>query len=276
VSSQAPTQLYLETARRLAQEAGALVLGMHQSASVKSHKSDHSPVTEADLQSDEWIRRGLAQAFPEHAILTEEDGLSGNVKSDWVWMIDPLDGTKAFAKRIPGFCVMVGLTYRGQPQLGVVVDPIEGLTYEALRGEGAFLWKDGKRQALKVSQRSDYPQMPLVVSTGFPDAALHELQSELGVPTLPPINSVGIKVGLLVRQIGDIYLNHHGVHYWDTCAPQIILEEAGGRFTKLDGTPLSYALQAPYSHQARTLASNGKRHDDLLKVVSGISLGIGS
>jgi len=270
VDTQAPTQEYLEVARRLAEEAAQEILSLHDQDSVQSRKEDHSPVTQADLRSDEIIRGGLARAFPEHAILTEENGLSGNRNSDWVWMIDPLDGTKAYAKKIPGFCVMVGLAHRGQPVLGVVVDPLEGLTYEAVTGQGAFLRKGEQRHKLSVSPRKEFSEMPLVVSTGFPEGPLKKIQARLQVPSLPPINSVGIKVGLLVRQVGDIYLNHHGVHYWDTCAPQIILEEAGGMFTKLNGQPLAYDLQAPFNHDARTLASNGDRHEELVKILKDI------
>jgi 3'(2'), 5'-bisphosphate nucleotidase len=108
--------------------------------------------------------------------------------------------------------------------------------------------------------------MPLIVSTDFPEKLLVQVREALNGPILPPINSVGIKVGLLVRQLGDIYVNHHSVHYWDTCAPQIILEEAGGAFTQLDGAPLDYSLtDASYRHAARTLASNGTRHSELVQ-----------
>lgn len=264
--------LFLKTALALGQEAGQAILQFKGKDLKKERKADNSPVTAADYASDQIIREGLAQAFPDHGILTEEAGFSGETSSPWTWVVDPLDGTKAFARRIPGFCVMIGLLHEGVPHLGVVVDPLEDHTYEAIRGQGAFHTWQGKREKLSVSQRKEFSRMPLVISTGFPEKPLERALQHLGSPLVEPINSVGIKVGLLVRQIGDIYLNHHGVHYWDTCAPQIILEEAGGVFSKLDGSPLSYALDGKFNHQTPTLASNGQRHDDLVQLFRDVGL----
>lgn len=254
----------LTVARELAERAADEIRTRLPSAEVQSRKADNSPVTEADLVADRILREGLAKAFPDHSILTEENGLSGRAGSPWAWCIDPLDGTKAFAKKIPGFCVMVGLLKEGKPHLGVVVDPLEERAYEAVSGQGAFHSHRGRVDRLHVSRRRDFGAMPLVVSTGFPEAVLAAIRERLGSPVLPPVNSVGIKVGLLVRQTGDVYVNHHGVHYWDTCAPQIILEEAGGIFTRMDGSELSYDLGRGFSHESKTLASNGTRHRDLV------------
>ena len=110
--------------------------------------------------------------------------------------------------------------------------------------------------------------MPLILSTGFPEDKKQEISQRLGVPILEPINSVGIKVGALVRQVADIYLSHHPVHYWDSCAPQIILEVAGGRLTYLDGTPLDYSMGRSYEHQKLILASNGLRQRELSRILA--------
>ena len=112
--------------------------------------------------------------------------------------------------------------------------------------------------------------MPLIISTGFPEKVLQVICEAVRCPVLSPINSVGIKVGLLVRQIADIYVNHHAVHYWDTVAPQVILEEAGGVFTFSDGQPLAYDLNSRFHHASATLASNGPRHAELIKKIGGL------
>jgi len=257
-------------AESLAEEASRAVLGFMKGPIETRHKSDHSPVTEADLASDLILRTGLGREFPDHAVLTEENGLSGRADSEYVWLIDPLDGTKAFAKGIPGFCVMVGLLKAGRPLLGVVVDPLEGRRYSAIHGEGARHTQGGRSETLQVSSRSEPQAMPLVVSTGFPEQPLEELRMRIPGQLLDPINSVGIKVGLLVRQFADVYVNHHPVSYWDTCAPLVILEEAGGIFTALDGKSLDYALRPPYGHGVKTLASNGTRHRELVEALSHI------
>jgi len=272
VSSSIPFPEWLSIAEGLAQEASQAILGFLNNPIVTSRKADHSLVTEADLRSDEILRGGLAEHFPGHAILTEENGLSGDPNSEFVWLIDPLDGTKAFAKGIPGFCVMVGLLQAGRPCLGVLVDPLEGRVYRGQRGMGATHTWRGRTQVLRVSERSEMPEMPLVVSTGFPETALKKIQAALPGPLLSPINSVGIKVGLLVRREADIYINHHEVNYWDTCAPQLILEEAGGVFTNLDGGELAYPLIPPFNHRMKTLASNGARHRELVKILKSVPL----
>jgi len=258
----------LETARRLALEGATIVQDLRHQPLNKQRKADRSLVTEADLQSDQVIRSGLEEAFPTHVVLSEESGLGDRPDAEFVWLVDPLDGTKAYAKGIAGFSVMIGLLQNQQPVLGVVVDPLENLVYEAVRGQGAFLFNGMQRIALHVSERRDFGDMPLVVSTGFPTDKMEQIRPTLSGPLLPPINSVGIKVGLVVRQEADIYINHHPVHLWDTCAPQIILEEAGGRMTRLDGKPLGYELTAPFSHQSLTLATNGSRHDEISSLLT--------
>lgn len=258
-------QSYLNTAILLAQDAAKIVLNLYNQPFSKSKKSDNSWVTAADLISDEIIRQGLEKSFSTHTILTEEHGFSGRTGSEWTWLVDPLDGTKAYEKGIAGFSVMVGLLKSGIPYLGVVVDPLEDFVYYAVKSKGSFVMHQGKKSQLRVSNRQEFSQMPLVVSPGFPEDKLKSIQDELKSPIVSPMNSVGIKVGLLARQVADIYINHHDVHYWDTCAPQVILEEAGGVFTKINGEPLTYELIGDYSHHALTLASNGPCHDELIK-----------
>lgn len=261
---------YLLVALKLAQEAAHLVISLRGTISPSTNKPDSSPVTEADLQADKMIREGLLKAFPDHGILTEEGGFMGEERSPWTWLVDPLDGTKAYAKGIPGFSVMIGLlkseAQSREPYLGVVVDPLQGFTYQAVKGHGAYVTCRGKRSRLQVSNRHGYAEMPLVTSTDFPNEKLEKINKKLHLPLCTPINSVGIKVGLLVRQVADIYVNHHFVHYWDICAPQIILEEAGGCFTQIDGARLNYNFSDDYSYPSLTLATNGTRHGELVKV----------
>lgn len=264
------TVQFLETARRLALEAAAEVMRLRHEPLEKHRKEDLSLVTTADLNSDRIIRSGLETAFPDHVVLSEETGLGDKRAAEYVWLVDPLDGTKAYAQGIPGFAVMIGLLKNGEPILGVVVDPLEDRLYEAVRGQGAFMVEGMQRLALHVSERHEFKDMPLVVSTGFPAEPLQKIRQTLSGPLLAPINSVGIKVGIVVRQEADIYINHHPVHLWDTCAPQIILEEAGGKLTRLDGAALAYQLTPPFSHQALTLATNAQHHKDIVTYLSDI------
>jgi 3'(2'), 5'-bisphosphate nucleotidase len=240
---------------------------LRQTALVKVRKADRSLVTNADHAADRIIREGLRKHFPKHAVLTEESGLEGSPDAEFVWMVDPLDGTKAYARGTPGFSVMIGLLRNRRPFAGVVLDPWEDRLYEALRGEGAFHTFEGRRERVRVSKRRAWREMPLVTSTGFPEPLENKLKKKLPNPWVPAVNSVGIKVGLLVRQAADLYFNHHAVHYWDTAAPQIILEEAGGTFSFSDGRPLVYAARGDFQHPAPTLASNGQRHAEFVRII---------
>lgn len=259
---------FLEVARQLAIEAGRCLMALRQTALVKERKADRSLVTNADRDADRLILTGLRQNFPQHAFLTEESGLEGDPGAEFVWAVDPLDGTKAYARGEAGFSVMIGLWRHGRPHLGVVMDPVENRLYDAVRGGGAHETHSGKRTALQVSKRREWTDMPIVTSTDFPKEFSSKIQENLPCPWRPAINSVGIKVGLLVRQEADLYFNHHAVHYWDTVAPQVILEEAGGVFTLADGQPLVYDLRSQHRHAGPTLASNGQRHTDFIQAIA--------
>jgi fructose-1,6-bisphosphatase/inositol monophosphatase family enzyme len=263
---------FLDVARPLAEEAARRIIALRQSPLVRQRKADRSLVTNADQEADLILRQGLRKAFLDHAILTEESGLDGSVDAEYMWVVDPLDGTTAYAGGMSGYSVMVGLLRHGKPFAGVVVDPVEGHIFEAARGEGTFHTLRNVRNRVHVSKRQALTEMPVITSTDFPNRLEEALQRDLRGPWIPALNSVGIKVGYLVRELADIYINHRSVHYWDTCAPQIILEEAGGVITFWDGTPLNYTLgKKSYQHDRPTLASNGLRHEEVLAVLRRLS-----
>jgi 3'(2'), 5'-bisphosphate nucleotidase len=265
------TNSFLDVARPLALEAAARLMELRLTPLVKERKADHSIVTNADHDADRIIRSGLRAAFPDHTILTEESGMDGSTDAEYMWVVDPLDGTKAYAAGITGFSVMVGLLKGGKPFAGVVVDPLEGHCYEAMKGMGTYHTFANKKTRVHVSSRRDWKTMPVITSTGFPKALEKPLQERFPGPWVNAVNSVGVKVGYLVRQLVDIYVNHHGVHYWDTCAPQIILEEAGGIITYSNGEPLRYELdRGTYHHEEATVATNHTRHEEVLAAVKSL------
>jgi 3'(2'),5'-bisphosphate nucleotidase len=240
---------------------------LRQHPLIQERKADHSIVTNADFEADRIIRAGLRKHFPDHAVLTEESGMQGDPQSRFVWLVDPMDGTKAYVRGVAGFSVMIGLLQDRKPFAGVVMDPWYDCLYEALRGDGAYYVSQGKRERLHVSARREWAEMPLVTSTGFPESFEKKIKARLPSPWIPAVNSVGIKVGYIASQQADLYVNHHKVHYWDTAAPQIILEEAGGRFTFFDGKPLVYDLESKHQHGAPTLASNGQQHSEFVRII---------
>lgn len=262
--------LLLDAARTLALEAGRRVMELLRLPLETSQKSDRSIVTNADHEANAILCAGLRTRFPDHGILSEESGKEGPAESKYLWVIDPLDGTRAYAKGLSGFSVMVGLLCEGKPQAGVVYDPRAQTLFEAERGQGAFLVGPGRRVPLRVSKRNDWLAMPVITSTSFPPERQRVLEQQCGLRFLDPIHSVGVKVGYLIRQLADLYLNPHPVHYWDTCAPLVILEEAGGRMTHGDGSPLDYSLGGDYVHPHGTVATNGVRHEEFLKILADL------
>ncbi len=259
---------FLNIARPLAVQAARRVTELLNSPLVRTRKPDKSLVTNADHEADQILREGLRRSFPDHAILTEESGWDGPSGAEYVWMVDPVDGTSAYAAGIPGYSVMVGLLKEGKPFAGVVVDPLEGHIFEAARGEGAFHILGDVRKPARVSSRKDLKEMPVITSTGFPKALEDKLRKVLPGPWIPAVNSVGIKVGFMVRGLADIYVNHRRIHFWDTCAPQIILEEAGGMMTLWDGKALNYPLNVKtYDHEGPTLATNRLLHQEILAIL---------
>ena len=240
-------QKRLEVARRLAREAGQLILKMAQEGIEASTKSDNSIVTQADIAADRYISEALSREFPEDGRLTEESFAYQPSPNGLTWVVDPIDGTKAYAKQIPGYSVMIGLLQGDQPVLGVVYDPLEDWMYYAIRGQGAFgvTVAGGMPQSLHVASELPVAEMKLLTSPSAPEKRRKAIQDLLGVKEGPIVNSVGVKVGLLVRAEGDVYFNGHRLHYWDTVAPLVIAQEAGAQATLLDGSPFTYDLLEP-------------------------------
>jgi 3'(2'), 5'-bisphosphate nucleotidase len=261
---------FVDVARELAVQAGKRIMELRQTALIKQRKADRSLVTNADHEADRIIREGLRKHFPDHAILTEESGLEGSPGAEFAWVVDPVDGTRAYAKGTAGFSVMIGLLRFRVPFAGVVMDPYEGHLYDALKGHGTFHTFNGKRERAVVSKRREWEEMPIVTSTDFPDRFESAIKRKLLCPWVPPINSVGIKVGVLIRQEADLYVNHHAVHYWDTVAPQILLEEAGGMFTFSNGSALKYDLRSLFHHTAPTVCTNGQQHAEFVRIIQTI------
>jgi 3'(2'), 5'-bisphosphate nucleotidase len=259
---------FLPVVRELALQAGKRLIELSRTELVRERKADRTLVTNADRAANEIILTGLRKSFPSHRILSEETGLEGPAGADLVWMVDPLDGTKAYARNAPGYSVMIGLLGGGRPVLGVVFDPLENVLYEAARGHGCVCEENGRRVAVRVSDRDDPSAMPVITSTDVPPKLSSLLRDAFPAPLLEPLNSVGVKVGYLVRRRADIYVNHHPIHYWDSCAPLAILEEAGGRMTDWKGRPLEYPMNGSHRHGGPTLATNGHRHEELLTLLS--------
>jgi 3'(2'), 5'-bisphosphate nucleotidase len=208
-------------------------------------KGRDNPVTAADMAANQIITKMLKSMFPDHAILTEEEPDSWDkTGSEWVWMIDPLDGTVDFIKANGEFVTMVGLTHSGKPTIGVVVEPATGLELYACKGLGAYknwLSQEETSSRVKISDTTDSKHLRLAVSRSHRDARVDKFIQLLKVQDVILSGSVGRKVAMVISGQVDIYVHpSRGTNLWDTCACEAIVSEAGGVLLSGTGEKISY------------------------------------
>lgn len=245
-----------ELAVRAAGQAGGLALRYFDADFDVEWKDDRSPVTVADREAEALLRATLLEAFPNDGFLGEEFGDTPG-SSGFRWIIDPIDGTRNFVRRIPIWGTLVGLEYQGEPVAGVVEVPALRLTYRALRGDGAY--KGNRRIRVSDVNALDestifYTSLSWFVKAGRRDAFL-----ELVKRTQTQRGFGDFYGHVLVAEGAGEAMVEYGVHVWDVAALRPIVEEAGGRFTDWDGTPTI--------HRPDVLISNGPVHDEILALL---------
>jgi 3'(2'), 5'-bisphosphate nucleotidase len=264
-------QKEIETAIALARLAGEKILEFYALEIIAEQKlgADNStePVTIADKTASRIIVKGLIENFPEDGVLSEEETDVIEIRSarKRVWMIDPIDGTWGFIKKDGDFGVHIGLTEDGEVIAGVVYLPFHDRLYFAAKGEGAFLVERGNEPVrLRVSGKTNFTEMNLASSRNHRSPRMHRIIEDFGFKQEIQRGSVGLKIGLIVEQIADLYVHlSPRTKFWDTCAPQIILEEAGGKMTDLFGFPMRYDLHDVQNHNG-IIATNGTAHEEVV------------
>ena len=235
----------LTFARRVARRAGAAAMA-HYGTAEASSKQGGSPVTEADHAANAIIIQAIREAYPADAILSEESKDSPDrLKASRVWIVDPLDGTKEFLAQNGEFSIMIGLALNGEAVLGVVYMPDGDRLYSAARGLGATLEVDQEVHGLRTDKSHYWPPR-MVGSRSHADEMTLRIRDALGVTDVAPSGSVGVKCALIAEGKRDLYV--HPVPYlkeWDTCAPEVVLREAGGCVVDCLGERLSYNKQDP-------------------------------
>lgn len=261
----------LETAIALARKAGEVILEYYALEIIAEEKlgldNMTEPVTIADKTASKIIVEGLEKMFSDDAILSEEeaDSFETRLARERVWMIDPIDGTWGFIKKDGDFGVQIGLTENGAAILGVVYLPLHDRLFFAAKNQGAFLSEKGEAPSrLQVSNKTNLTEMNLASSRNHRSPKMYRIIEDFGFKQEIQRGSVGLKVGLIAERIADLYVHlSPRTKFWDTCAPQIILEEAGGKFTDLFGFPFVYNLKDAQNHNG-ILATNGAPHEEVL------------
>ncbi|MBD2546638.1 MULTISPECIES: 3'(2'),5'-bisphosphate nucleotidase CysQ family protein [Planktothricoides] len=234
-------------------------------------------VTAADLAANEYILRKLRIAFgqEEFSYLSEETDHHQAFKGEnsWLWIIDPLDGTGGFIHHNDYYAVHIALVYEGRPMLAVVVVPEAGKLYYAQKGMGAFVeTRSGEVKQLQVSQRDRLEDLTILVTKHRQTPEFKKILHTLPCRQEYQIGSIGCRIAAIVEQQGDIYISFSGKSapkHWDLAAPELILTEAGGKLTHLNGEPLSYDSE-DVNQWGCLIGSNGSSHGKLLAAVRAI------
>jgi len=231
----------LDLAATLAAKAGAEIRAIRDRGFRIERKADQSVVTEADGAAEAIILSGLHAALPGCSVVAEEAVAAGVVPqaTPEFWLVDPLDGTREFSSGGDDFAVNIGLVRDGRPVLGVVGVPATGVIFGGIAGIGAWRQKDGER--CPIAARLCPPEgLTVVASRHHGDAAL--LDRFLGGRTVARVVNFGssLKFCRLAEGQADLYPRFGRTMEWDTCAPQAVLEAAGGAVETLDGQNLLY------------------------------------
>lgn len=231
----------------LVKEVSVEILKIYESEIKTSIKDDESFVTQADFLASDMIIEFISKNFPDYGIISEEEDDSlENYNCENIFVIDPIDGTNGFIDKTGEFSIMIGVLTNFEPSFGLVYIPLTGELFIAEKGCGAFKISDlgGDDESvcgLKVSEVCDFKNSKMFRSRNFFSVNEKFICSCLNIPKFNPMGSIGIKVSRIANSENDIYLNLSScLGKWDTCAPQIILEESGGEVFDKFGGKLKY------------------------------------
>lgn len=267
-----PFQLELDTARRLAHEAGQLALRYREGDLQVDTKAGDEPVTVADREASKLIVAGLGAVFADDIIISEEneDDLR-RLEASRVWYIDPIDGTKDFIRGEEGFCVMIGLCIDHRPAVGVIYQPVGDRMYWAAPGRGTWAQAPGEEaRQVQVSGVSSVDDIRFVASKSHRGGEIDQVKNALGIKNEFNIGSVGLKLALIALGDRDLYVNPYPkCKTWDTCAPEALLLEAGGVMTDVHGDALRYD-QPGNDRPNGMVATNGPVHEAVIAKLTSV------
>jgi len=233
-----------------AKEARKIILEVYKTKFDVEIKSDDSPVTQADKRADEAIKAHLHKMFPTHAFLTEEsEDNKDRLNNDFVWIVDPLDGTKDFVARDDEFTTNIALSYKHEVVVGVVMIPAKNEIYFATKGGGAFHKKGCFTKRIHVNDKTE--GLTFLTSVFHTSAAEEEVMKKHAdkITNRMKVGSA-IKACYIASGKAEIcYKLSEGTKEWDTAAFTCVVEEAGGHVIKPDGTRYVYNREDVHNHE---------------------------
>ena len=243
-----------------------------QDLEIRFKGGEEGNVTSADLAANDFILSQLKEIFgtDEFAYLSEETEDDGDrLNHEWVWIIDPMDGTSDFIRRTDEFAVHIGLTYRQRPVLGLVATPARERLFQGVLGHGAYIeTRDGVQQKIQVSAKNKLEQMVVVASRSHRNPQLESILHDLPKAAEIAVGSIGGKFAAIASGHADVYISVSGKSApkdWDYCAPEIILTEAGGQLSHVDLSLLSYN-NLELRQWGTIVASTGHCHSQICQI----------
>ncbi|RCJ18282.1 3'(2'),5'-bisphosphate nucleotidase CysQ [Nostoc minutum NIES-26] len=247
--------------------------GTAKDPSLNVQYQHNEPVTAADVAVSQYILEKLQAALgnEDFAYISEETYKSRRdatpYNPTWVWIIDPLDGTRDFIDKTGDYAVHIALIKETRPVLAVVAVPEAEKLYYATKGGGTFVETHDGSIPLHLSSDKRVEDLTVVVSRSHRNVRLNYLLQHLPCQNQKAVGSVGCKIAAILEQQADVYisLSHKTAPKdWDIAAPELILTEAGGKFTHFDGTLLQYNT-GDINQWGGLLASNGQYHEILCR-----------
>ncbi len=250
-----------EFAKQTAREAGALLRDYYQRGVTAEYKGEIDLITEADRASERLILDRLRTAYPDQAILSEENG-ANHQASRFQWIVDPLDGTTNFAHGFPAFSVTLALLVDDELELGVTYDPLRDELFAAQHGRGAWL----NDRAIHVSHTPSLDGA--LLCTGFPyDRRTNRLNNTRQFVDFLMSSQAVLRVGSAALDLANVACGRLDGYWefrlnaWDYAAGVLLVNEAGGHTTEPDGSPLR-------RWSGRIVASNGRFHAAMIDVLA--------
>ncbi|THD60397.1 3'(2'),5'-bisphosphate nucleotidase CysQ [Phenylobacterium sp.] len=225
----------------ICEAAARLILPLWRTGLAVARKADESPVTEADRQGEALILKALAKRFPDVPVISEEDASEFGTPEaigPRFFLVDPLDGTKAFVRGDPHFTVNIGLIENGRPVAGAVASPPSGEVWFTQGGQAIKRMAGGAAHPVRARPWPKGAAIALISHTMKPETA-DKLATEYGFDLREPMDS-SIKFCRIAEGMSDIYPRHGPTMEWDTAAGHAVLEAAGGRVTTPEGEPFVY------------------------------------
>ena len=252
----------LDIAIKAAQEASNVILDIYQKDYNISTKTDNSPVTDADLESNKIINKILSNT--KYSILSEEDvDDQSRLSKDMIWIVDPLDGTSDFIDKTGEFTVMIALVQNKKPILGVIAWPTEKTLFVAQKNCGAFRYSNDKWDKISVTKIENLSKCRTIGSRHHLSDKEKEFIKKIGIKDFSSIGS-SLKVGKISSGEAEVYITTtNKMKEWDTAASYCIITEAGGKMTDMLGNELTYNNKNVY-HQNGILVTNGFIHNKIV------------